>query len=329
MDSSYEGGRDTANDFTTPRHSSKLSLGSSPSVLSGDEEEETSRMNSNDGSFYDKDRADGHDTLRTGHGLEGTTMDSESNGSVHNLVITTTAPATAADNTDESDDIHMDQDSASPLSSVPEDFPLSRSASPELLEEGHENNPLFLLSSISVPKDRTTKKHKSIQGNHQQHSKRHRPSDNDEGHDGDEDLNRDSISTRKVISSDEGATDKSEPLQPTNQPRRISIIGRDTSNQPITTTTCTIDSEEEASPLSLSKLSNTTHTMPYPPQKGASTPSPPTQQNDEKENAPIATNQNDNGHKSVSKTTTQCINSLEDQENISISKYQVKDKKGW
>ncbi|SAM05160.1 hypothetical protein [Absidia glauca] len=316
MDSSYEGGLDTTNDFTTTRHSSKLSLGSSPSVLSGDEEEETSRLNINDGSIYDKDRTDGHDTIRTGHGLEGTTMDNQTNGSVHHPVTTTAAaPATSpvAIDTAELDEIHMDQDSASPLSSVPEDFPLSRSASPELLEDDPDNNPLFLLSSISVPADQTTNKRKSIQDNHQQHSKRHRPSDFDEGQD--EDHNRDNISTSEAISSDDGATDRNESLQPASQPRRISMIGRDTSNQPTTVPTSIIDHEGESPPLSLSKLSNTTLTTHYPPpQKDTLAPPSPTG-NDEKENAPIATN--DNGHRSISKNTAQYIDSLEDQENIS------------
>jgi hypothetical protein len=319
MDSSDEAGLHTTNDFTTTRHSSKLSLGSSPSVLSGDEEEETSRLNIKDGSIYDKDRTDGHDTIRPGHGLEGTTMSNQTNVSVHHPATTTAAaPATsAAIDTVELDDIHMDQDSASPLSSVPEDFPLSRSASPELLEDDPDNNPLFLLSSISVPTDQTTNKRKSIQDNHQQHSKKHRPSDHDEGQD--EDHNRHNISTSEAISSDDGATDPNESIQPATQPRRISMIGRDTSNQPTTVSTSVIDHEGESPPLSLSKLSNTTLTAHYQPaQKDTLTPPSPTG-NDEKENAPIATN--DNGHRSISKNTTQYIDSLEDQENISTSKY--------
>jgi hypothetical protein len=61
----------------------------------------------------------------------------------------------------------------------------------------------------------------------------------------------------------------------------------------------------------------TTH---CPPQKNTLTPPSPTG-NEEKENTPIATTPTDNGHRSISKNTTQYIDSLEDQENISTSKY--------
>ncbi|KAG2232045.1 hypothetical protein INT48_009393 [Thamnidium elegans] len=73
-----------SNEEITTRQSSKLSLGSSPSVLSADEQ-----------------------------------LEAGSPGSLSNEEVS-------------DDDLHTEQDSASPLSSVPDDFPLSRSASPEL-----------------------------------------------------------------------------------------------------------------------------------------------------------------------------------------------------
>jgi hypothetical protein len=108
----------------TTRQSSKLSLGSSPSVLSADEQLDgdgpltpTDKMQ-DDVEDEDMDEAE-HDNEE----------DDDDDLSAFNSILQAGSPGSLSD---EEEDMHTEQDSASPLSSVPDDFPLSRSASPEL-----------------------------------------------------------------------------------------------------------------------------------------------------------------------------------------------------
>ncbi|KAI8332448.1 Sds3-like-domain-containing protein [Chlamydoabsidia padenii] len=142
-----------AGDSDTPtRHSSKLSLGSSPSVLSGDEGDDdidddglqhdrlddlNDRMTTQDASLTDKISAKDNTTSQ-----HDNTRDDGDDDDMDDLFNGPLLPSTG-----DLDDINMDQDSASPLSSVPDDFPLSRSVSPASQDEGHDD-PLMLLSPL-------------------------------------------------------------------------------------------------------------------------------------------------------------------------------------
>lgn len=101
---------DNGSDDTSTRQSSKLSLGSSPSVLSADEQ------------------LDGDGPLTPTDKIE----DDEDDLSPLNSIL---HPSPLLSNEEVSDDLHTEQDSASPLSSVPDDFPLSRSVSPVPMTE--------------------------------------------------------------------------------------------------------------------------------------------------------------------------------------------------
>ena len=101
---------DNANDTT--RQSSKLSLGSSPSVLSADEQLEGDGPLTPTEKMQDDEEDDDDD-------LSALILQAGSPGSLSNEEVS------------DEDDLHTEQDSASPLSSVPDDFPLSRSNSPE------------------------------------------------------------------------------------------------------------------------------------------------------------------------------------------------------
>ncbi|KAI8375936.1 uncharacterized protein BYT42DRAFT_614731 [Radiomyces spectabilis] len=103
---------DTNHDNAPTRQSSKLSLGSSPSALSVDEQ-----LDGDDGPLTPSERLDDDD------GLFGSAVHAYSPEPLSNEV-------TDIDNPND-DDLHNEQYSASPLSSVPDDFPLSRSVSPE------------------------------------------------------------------------------------------------------------------------------------------------------------------------------------------------------
>ncbi|KAI8079673.1 Sds3-like-domain-containing protein [Gilbertella persicaria] len=92
----------------TTRQSSKLSLGSSPSMLSADDQLD------GDGPLTPTDKI--HD-------------DDDDDLSALNSILQAGSAGSLSDEEEEEED---EQDSASPLSSVPDDFPLSRSASPEL-----------------------------------------------------------------------------------------------------------------------------------------------------------------------------------------------------
>ncbi|GAN04559.1 hypothetical protein MAM1_0067c04020 [Mucor ambiguus] len=120
------------------RQSSKLSLGSSPSVLSADEQLE------GDGPLTPIDK------------MQDDVEDDDDDLSALNSILQAGSPGSLSDEEEEDDDeervsegddedeeeeeeeeededdLHTEQDSASPLSSVPDDFPLSRSASPDL-----------------------------------------------------------------------------------------------------------------------------------------------------------------------------------------------------
>ncbi|KAK4509436.1 uncharacterized protein ATC70_007788 [Mucor velutinosus] len=116
------------------RQSSKLSLGSSPSVLSADEQLE------GDGPLTPIDK------------MQDDVEDDDDDLSALNSILQAGSPGSLSDEEEEEDDeervsegddedeeeeededdLHTEQDSASPLSSVPDDFPLSRSASPDL-----------------------------------------------------------------------------------------------------------------------------------------------------------------------------------------------------
>jgi hypothetical protein len=99
------------------RQSSKLSLGSSSSVLSTDEQLD------GEGPLTptDKIQDDEDDDLSL--------LQADSPGSLSNEVVFEQDSTALLDQED--DDLQTEQDSASPLSSIPDDFPLSRSASPE------------------------------------------------------------------------------------------------------------------------------------------------------------------------------------------------------
>ncbi|GAA5797309.1 hypothetical protein HPULCUR_002690 [Helicostylum pulchrum] len=106
-----------SNEEITTRQSSKLSLGSSPSVLSADEQLE------GDGPLTPTDK------------MEDDEEDDEEDDddlSALNSILQAGSPGSLSNEEVSDDDLHTEQDSASPLSSVPDDFPLSRSASPEL-----------------------------------------------------------------------------------------------------------------------------------------------------------------------------------------------------
>ncbi|KAL7325558.1 hypothetical protein PS15p_208018 [Mucor circinelloides] len=117
------------------RQSSKLSLGSSPSVLSADEQLE------GDGPLTPIDK------------MQDDVEDDDDDLSALNSILQAGSPGSLSDEEEEDDDetrmsegddeededeeededdLQTEQDSASPLSSVPDDFPLSRSASPDL-----------------------------------------------------------------------------------------------------------------------------------------------------------------------------------------------------
>ncbi|KAG2190596.1 hypothetical protein INT46_003297 [Mucor plumbeus] len=113
------------------RQSSKLSLGSSPSVLSADEQ------------------LDGDGPLTPIDKMQDDVEDDDDDLSALNSILQAGSPGSLSDEEEEDDeedgesegddedeededDLHTEQDSASPLSSVPDDFPLSRSASPDL-----------------------------------------------------------------------------------------------------------------------------------------------------------------------------------------------------
>lgn len=124
------------------RQSSKLSLGSSPSVLSADEQ------------------LDGDGPLTPIDKMQDDVEDDDDDLSALNSILQAGSPGSLSDEEEEDDeedgesegddedeededDLHTEQDSASPLSSVPDDFPLSRSASPDLpllekLNQGEE-----------------------------------------------------------------------------------------------------------------------------------------------------------------------------------------------
>lgn len=119
---------------TSTRQSSKLSLGSSPSVLSADEQLDgdgpltpTDKLQDDD----DEEDDDDDDDLSALNSI----LQAGSPGSLSNEEV--------SDEEEEEEDTHTEQDSASPLSSVPDDFPLSRSASPEL--------PLLQPLPVSIP----------------------------------------------------------------------------------------------------------------------------------------------------------------------------------
>ncbi|KAI8883051.1 hypothetical protein K501DRAFT_285531 [Backusella circina FSU 941] len=106
-----------ANDETPSRQSSKLSLGSSSSLLSADEQLD------GEGPLTptDKIQDDEDDDLSL--------LQADSPGSLSNEEVLDEETGLEQENDD--DDLETEQDSASPLSSIPDDFPLSRSASPE------------------------------------------------------------------------------------------------------------------------------------------------------------------------------------------------------
>lgn len=182
METSSDIGLDLADDDTPTRHSSKLSLGSSPSVLSGDEEDHD--IDDDDGLLRDDHRPDASD--QTGflnnnhandgddkHAFSGTNKIVEENPhdattTLANVEEADIAPHHDTDDhnevdddlddlfngpllpsTGDLDDLTIDQDSASPLSSVPDDFPLSRSVSPGS-QEGDHDDPLMLLSPLPL-----------------------------------------------------------------------------------------------------------------------------------------------------------------------------------
>ncbi|KAI8097105.1 Sds3-like-domain-containing protein [Halteromyces radiatus] len=187
-----------AGNDTPTRHSSKLSLGSSPSVLSGDDDEDDDQIGiggdddplSSTDHLLDDDDDDvdglfgttynGQDALTpTDKILEeeeeeeeqdannvdlGDSIDNhdKNNKSSKNNKKTNSNNNNSMDeqndddlfkgslplSTSDHDDITMDQDSASPLSSVPDDFPLSRSVSPELGDD--DQDPILLLSTAAA-----------------------------------------------------------------------------------------------------------------------------------------------------------------------------------
>ncbi|GAA5807129.1 hypothetical protein MFLAVUS_000480 [Mucor flavus] len=102
-----------SNEEITTRQSSKLSLGSSPSVLSADEQLE------GDGPLTPTDKMEDDE-------------EDDDDLSALNSILQAGSPGSLSNEEVSDDDLHTEQDSASPLSSVPDDFPLSRSASPEL-----------------------------------------------------------------------------------------------------------------------------------------------------------------------------------------------------
>ncbi|KAI9356933.1 Sds3-like-domain-containing protein [Pilaira anomala] len=110
-----------SNEEITTRQSSKLSLGSSPSVLSADEQLE------GDGPLTPTDKMEDDE--------EDDEDEDDDDLSALNSILQAGSPGSLSNEevSDDEDDLHTEQDSASPLSSVPDDFPLSRSASPELL----------------------------------------------------------------------------------------------------------------------------------------------------------------------------------------------------
>jgi hypothetical protein len=104
-------------DDAPTRQSSKFSLGSSLSVLSADEQ------------------LDGEGPLTPTDKIQDGEDDDMSD---LNSLIDSTGTLSNAEVTDDEDmllDNHSEHDSASPLSSIPDDFPLSRSASPEINEQ--------------------------------------------------------------------------------------------------------------------------------------------------------------------------------------------------
>ncbi|KAI8992379.1 Sds3-like-domain-containing protein [Pilobolus umbonatus] len=105
---------DNGSDDTSTRQSSKLSLGSSPSVLSADEQ------------------LDGDGPLTPTDKIEDDEDDDDL--SPLNSILHADSPGSLSNGEVSEDDLHTEQDSASPLSSVPDDFPLSRSVSPEVSE---------------------------------------------------------------------------------------------------------------------------------------------------------------------------------------------------
>ncbi|ORX62320.1 hypothetical protein DM01DRAFT_1331762 [Hesseltinella vesiculosa] len=131
--SGSESALELAGDDTPTQHSSKLSLGSSPSVLSGDDE---------DGRMEDEDD-DGGPLTPTEHMLEDeddglfgpsdqepmtpqpADEDEDNQGNDDQDSLDKKSPASTGFGGD------LDQDSASSLSSVPDDFPMSRSMSPD------------------------------------------------------------------------------------------------------------------------------------------------------------------------------------------------------
>ncbi|KAI9030858.1 Sds3-like-domain-containing protein [Phycomyces nitens] len=110
MDSLLEKSDDGCEDNTPTRQSSKLSLGSSPSVLSAEDGERMLH-------FAQGIEEEDDDELFAYHADSPEPLSNE---------------ATDIEHENDDDD---GQYSASPLSSVPDDFPLSRSASPELGED--------------------------------------------------------------------------------------------------------------------------------------------------------------------------------------------------
>ncbi|OBZ89644.1 Transcriptional regulatory protein dep1 [Choanephora cucurbitarum] len=136
------------------RQGSKLSLGSSPSALSADEQLEgegpltpTDKLQDDEEDEEVHNEDDDDDDLSALNsilqaGSAGSLSDEEEDDEEDHDDKTTTAKAE-----EEDDD---EQDSASPLSSVPDDFPLSRSASPELP----------LVEPLSQPEPSTVKNEK-------------------------------------------------------------------------------------------------------------------------------------------------------------------------
>ncbi|KAG2200655.1 hypothetical protein INT47_005811 [Mucor saturninus] len=112
---------DSSSKDTHTRPSSKLSLGSSPSVLSADEQLDGEGPLTPTDKIQDDEDDDMEDEEEDDDDL-----------SALNSILQAGSPGSLSNEEVSDDDLHTEQDSASPLSSVPDDFPLSRSASPEL-----------------------------------------------------------------------------------------------------------------------------------------------------------------------------------------------------
>ncbi|KAI7899955.1 uncharacterized protein BX663DRAFT_576010 [Cokeromyces recurvatus] len=116
------------------RQSSKFSLDSSPSILSADDQLEGDGPLTPTDKMEDDVEDEDDDEVPIKHAID----DDDDDLSALNSILQAGSPGSLSEEEEEEeendiDDLH--QDSASPLSSIPDDFPLSRSPSPEIPQE--------------------------------------------------------------------------------------------------------------------------------------------------------------------------------------------------